>query len=162
MNAITKLDKEFLNAFGCEAPQYVGFNHVSINDVDIDSREVRFTLSYSGISATNGGVLCSIIADEDTGSYWVNSIGGNNPAYDQEIEFASLAVTAKHRPTVEEFEAVFACHGLQIQLTDEQIQMLNDEISEILEEQFKAESEKEAVEVKDLADESRYYERMGN
>ena len=162
MNAITKLDTAFLNAFGCEAPQYVGFNHVSINDVDVHSREVRFTLSYSGVSASNGSVLCSIIADEDTGSYWVNSIGGNNPAYDQEIEFASLAVTAKHRPTVEEFEAVFACHGLQIQLTDEQIQMLNDELSEILEEKFKAESEKEAAEVQDLADESRYYEKMGN
>jgi hypothetical protein len=40
--------------------------------------------------------------------------------------------------------------------------MLNDEISEILEEQFKAESEKEAAEVKDLADESRYYEKMGD
>ena len=161
MNAITKLDTAFLNAFACEAPQYVGFNHVSINDVDIDSREVRFMLSYKGVAATNGSVLCSIIADEDTGSYWVNH-HGNNPEYDQEIEFASLAVTAKHRPTVEEFEAVFACHGLQIQLTDEQIQMLNDEISEILEEQFKAESEKEAAEVQDLADESRYYEKMGN
>ena len=161
MNAITKLDTAFLNAFGCEAPQYVGFNHISINDVDIDSREIRFTLSCSGISTTNGSVLCSIIADEDTGSYWVNHYG-NNPAYDQEIEFASLAVTAKHRPTIEEFESVFSCHGLQIQLTDEQIQMLNDEISEILEEKFKAESEKEAAEVKDLADESRYYEKMGN
>ena len=161
MNAITKLDTAFLNAFGCEAPQYVGFNHISINDVDIDSREVRFTLSYKGISATNGSVLCSIIADEDTGSYWVN-YHGNNPAYDQEIEFGSLVVTTKHRPTVEEFESVFSCHGLQIQLTDEQIQMLNDEISEISEEKFKAESEKEAVEVKDLADESRYYEKMGN
>lgn len=161
MNAITKLDTAFLNAFGCEAPQYVGFNHVSINDVDIDSREIRFTLSYNGISAANGSVLCSIIADEDTGSFWVNH-HSNNPEYDQEIEFDSLAVTAKHRPTVEEFEAVFACHGLQIQLTNEQIQMLNDELSEILEEQFKAESEKEAAEVKDLADESRYYEKMGN
>ena len=162
MNAITKLDTAFLSAFECEAPQYAGFNHVSINDVDVNSREVRFTLSYKGVAATNGSVLCSIIADEDTGSYWVNSIGGNNTEYDQEIEFASLAVTTKHRPTVEEFESVFACHGLQIQLTDEQIKMLNDELSEILEEKFKAESEKEAAEVQDLADESRYYEKMGN
>ena len=161
MNAITKLDTAFLNAFGCEAPQYVGFNHISINDVDIDSREIRFTLSYKGVSTTNGSVLCSIIADEDTGSYWVNH-HGNNPAYDQEIEFGSLVVTTKHRPTIEEFESVFSCHGLQIQLTDKQIQMLNDELSEILEEKFKAESEKEAAEVKDLADESRYYEKMGN
>ena len=161
MNAITKLDTAFLNAFGCEAPQYAGFNHVSINDIDVSSREVRFTLSYKGFAATNGSVLCSIIADEDTGSYWVNH-HGNNPAYDQEIEFASLAVTAKHRPTIEEFESVFSCHGLQIQLTDKQIQMLNEEVGLILEEKFKAESEKEAVEVKDLADESRYYEKMGN
>ena len=161
MNAITKLDTAFLNAFGCEAPQYVGFNHIYINDVDIDSREIRFTLSYKGVSTTNGSVLCSIIADEDTGSYWVNH-HGNNPAYDQEIEFGSLVVTTKHRPTVEEFESVFACHGLQIQLTDEQIQMLNEEVGLILEEKFKAESEKEAAKIQDLADESRYYEKMGN
>lgn len=151
----------FLNAFQCEAPKYVGFNHVSIDDVDIDSREVRFTLSYNGVSATNGSVLCSIIADQDTGSYWVNH-HGNNPEYDIEVEFDSLAVTAKHRPTVEEFEAVFACHGLQIQLTDEQIQMLNDDLKEYCEEQFKASAEKEAAEVQDLADEVRYYEKMGN
>ena len=155
MNAISKLDTAFLNAFECEAPQFVGFNHVSINDVDVHSREVRFTLSYNGISAANGSIICSIIADEDTASYWVNH-HGNNPEYDQEIEFASLAVTAKHRPTVEEFESVFSCHGLQIQLTDEQIQMLNKEVGLILEEKFKAESEKEAAEVQDLADESRY------
>lgn len=161
MKAITKLDTAFLNAFECQAPQYVGFNHISINDVDIDSREVRFTLSYSGISATNGSVLCSIIADQNIDSYWVNR-HGNNPEYDQEIEFDSLAVTAKHRPTVEEFEAVFACHGLQIQLTENQIQMLNDELSEILEEQFKAASEKESAAIQDLADEERYYEKMGN
>ena len=161
MNAITKLDTAFLNAFGCEAPQYVGFNHIYINDVDIDSREVRFTLSYNGISVANGSVICSIIADEDTGSYWVNH-HGNNPEYDQEVEFDSLAVTAKHRPTVEEYESVFACRGLQIQLTENQIQMLNDDLKEYCEEQFKAEAEKEAAEIKDLADEDRYHEKMGN
>ena len=161
MIAITKLDTAFLNAFGCEAPQYVGFNHISINDVDVHSREVRFTLSYKGVSTTNGSVLCSIIADQNIDSYWVNH-HGNNPAYDQEIEFDSLAVTTKHRPTVEEFESVFSCHGLQIQLTDKQIQMLNEEVGFILEEKFKAESEKEAAKIQDLADESRYYEKMGN
>ena len=40
--------------------------------------------------------------------------------------------------------------------------MLNEEVGLILEEKFKAESEKEAAEVQDLADESRYYEKMGN
>lgn len=151
----------FLNKFECEAPQFVGFNQVSIDEVDIESREVRFTLSYNGISAANGSVLCSIIADEDTGSFWVNH-HSNNPEYEQEIEFASLAVTAKHRPTVEEYESVFSCHGLQIQLTQEQCRMLNDDLKEYCEEQFKANAEKESAAIQDLADEVRYYEKMGN
>ena len=163
MSAISKTETAFLQTHGCIAPTYAQLNGVEIIDANTDTKAVQFNLQFKNMAGHVFGYLtCTVLAVSERGEYWVNSIGGNNPEYDEPVYFDSLSVSEKTLPIVTDHDSIFAVNCLQFQLTQEQCRMLNDDLKEYCEEQFKAASEKESAAIQDLADESRYYEKMGN
>ena len=126
MNAITNFSKNQ----ALDAPVYTALNAVELTDIDGDS--IGFTLSCRNaphvyITATVQGRPvkgCTIFGDYD-------------PENDISVDFYSLEVHHDSRPIVIDFDNVFAAHGLQLQLTDKQMHVLNGQIQDLLEERFR-------------------------
>lgn len=126
MNAITNFSKNQ----ALDAPVYPHFDCVDLTDIEGES--IEFTL-YCRVNPKI--YINATVEGHQVKSYTV--FGDENPENDVDVNFDSLEVHEDSRPIVIDFDNVFAAQGLQLQLTDKQMHILNSQIQDLLEERFR-------------------------
>ena len=148
MNAITNFSKNQ----ALDAPTYPRFDCVDLTDIEADG--VEFTL-YCRVNPKI--YINATVEGRQVKSYTV--FCDENPENDVDVDFDSLEVHHDSRPIVIDFDNVCSAHGLQFQLTDKQMHVLNGQIQDLLEERFRASCVKHDEDMKEHYAEMQYEAR---
>ena len=126
MNAITNFSKNQ----ALDAPTYPRFDCVDLTDIEGES--IEFTL-YCRVNPKI--YINATVEGRQVKSHTI--FGDDDPQNDVDVDFDSLEVHEDSRPIVIDFDNVCSAHGLQLQLTDKQMHVLNGQIQDLLEERFR-------------------------
>lgn len=140
------------NQIVLDAPVYPHFDCVDLTDIEADG--VEFTL-YCRVNPKI--YITATVNCFNTKSHTI--FGDDDPENDISVDFDSLEVHEDSRPIVIDFDNVCSAHGLQLQLTDKQIQNLNGQIQDLLEERFRASCVKHDEDMKEHYAEMQYEAR---
>ena len=101
---------------------------IKANSIEVDADMVRFTLQYGCV-----GIDCECQANELTDSTWFNKT--NDPQNDVEVDYTKLEVDQNTEINVIRHD-VNLVEGQKLQLTERQIQELNQQLEWICVELF--------------------------
>lgn len=121
-----------MNMLSNYAPEAPTFQNLVVADKpDIKGSTVHFSLIVPNFSACY--VSAVVEANQTTSSLaWNNT---SDPQNDVDVDYDLLEVATWHRPIVEDYDDIFAAHGLQFALTNSQVYALNEMLKAHFEQQ---------------------------
>lgn len=121
-----------MNMLSTYAPEAPVFQNLIIADKpDVKGSKVYFSLIVPNYSACY--VSAVVEANQTTSSLaWNNT---SDPQNDVDVDYDLLEVATWHRPVVEDYDDIFAAHGLQFALTNSQVYALNEMLKAHFEEE---------------------------
>lgn len=121
-----------MNMLSNYAPEAPTFQNLVVADKpDIKGSTVHFSLIVPNYSTCY--VSAVVEANQTTSSLaWNNS---SDPQNDVDVDYDLLEVATWHRPIVEDYDDIFAAHGLQFALTNSQVYALNEMLKAYFEEE---------------------------